>query len=324
MQRFIALFLIILLTDISPVPEMDNAEQAPFDRSVLSALAQLDCPFTVGPDFKTVSGFDRIIEENGLILLQSWPREPGQVELYAGKEGALLAALRDKDQVYCAQYINGRIISGSISDAADDCIYFHESASIGSGIYIKTGIAFFLNGKEAVRTYYDPDGEQPDMMKFSNTLSILPADIDLKSILLQEPQGYSFTEDDRQEFLLTVDHQPKGKISVFLPPDHGFIAVPVLAILSALDIPTETHNDEITFFVNEKPCVINTHSCTLEYDGGGNILLPPPGSLNSGYQFWDGTDLYVDTELFLAFSHSVLKICITADYDSMILAVSSL
>lgn len=47
-----------------------------------------------------------VIEEADIALVRSWQAAKMGEELYTGKDGGYMAAARDGDRAYCAQYID--------------------------------------------------------------------------------------------------------------------------------------------------------------------------------------------------------------------------
>ncbi len=147
----------------------------PGDAAVLAVLQALDCPMAAGDEAFPAAGFDALIRENGLSLVETWHHEKGQVELYESRAGGYLAVLRDGDSLWCAQYVNGletADLEGSDPTAAGLC--FHEYVIAGSGLYCRSWVAFLLDGRELVLSWFSPAEGEPQLTETEHRLSILP------------------------------------------------------------------------------------------------------------------------------------------------------
>ena len=148
-----------VLNKTENVRETREMENDVFDQEIIEILGALACPQLVAHiDYTTVGSFS-IIKESKLILVESRLFEDKTIELYKGKENQFLAVLRNDNDVYCAQYINGITSTEYVTkDLSEDDIYMHEFESPPyMGMYLVTRIGFFIDGA----MLFELSGSQP-------------------------------------------------------------------------------------------------------------------------------------------------------------------
>ena len=171
-----ALALVVLLVSMAlGIHSMDKGGgKMAGDRSISRIVERLDCAILCSHISETKYAPYDIIENSGIERIHSWPAENKIVELYKGQDNGYLAILRKDDKVYCAQYLND-LCPEDLFDHTDipENVYYYELENSASGIYIRTRIVFFTDGRVYRQLFSYPSETVPFKSMLNTNENIL-------------------------------------------------------------------------------------------------------------------------------------------------------
>lgn len=132
-----------------------------YDKDVALVFDQLDCAVLLSEINEDKYGDYSVVEKSKLLKVQSWQFEDKQIELLKGKKD-YIAIMRDEDKVYCAQYINGYNLDEICEEKRYIEPFLHKNEICGNGMYVRTEIAFFLDGETIYNVYFNPTNKEPN------------------------------------------------------------------------------------------------------------------------------------------------------------------
>lgn len=175
MNKKLCLRLMILLATIlffRCIPDQGR-ERIIFDSTITDIINDLPCRVQVSSMSDSVYAEFSRIDTRNISLVNRWLIDGKTIELYQGKQGGFLALLREDDRVYCAQYVND---ASMLSDQSTDIpknAYSYTFEMMGSGMYIKSVVAFFTDGQCIMKQYWSPTDDEPSRIVNQNDNSIL-------------------------------------------------------------------------------------------------------------------------------------------------------
>ncbi len=175
MRKAIVFIIIIILIVLFRTFQGVNLMHHKIDPSIIEIINKLECPSERHNISETVFKSSDIIQNSRLSFVASWEENGSIIELYKGEYNGYLAVLVSEDKIYCAQYVNDFYTDSIDFDHIDDYeFYFYEMEAVGDGIYCKTRVAYFLDGRELSQVYYYPQESSPTLQSITSTSSLLP------------------------------------------------------------------------------------------------------------------------------------------------------